>query len=193
MPGPREALLDAAYEAMVSGEWDGTRMADVARAAGVSRQTLYNEFGSRDALAREVAERETARFLACTDAAFETGTDDLSTAIESGVAETLRLAAVNPLIKAVLTSPHDSEVTPFFTTQADVILVAAAEQLTRHLRSRWPDLDLGDVALVADSLPRLTLSHVMSPGAAPEVVARRITAVALRCLSRPAPTHRELP
>lgn len=185
--------MDAAYEAMVSGDWDGTRMADVARVARVSRQTLYNEFGSRDALARAVAERETARFLACTDVAFEATDADLASAVECGVTEALRLAADNPLLKAVLTSPHDSQVTPFLTARADVILVAAGEQLTRHLRSRWPELDLGDVALVADTVPRLTLSHVMSPGAAPEVVARRITAVVLRCLSRPVPSDREKP
>ncbi len=41
----RDALLDAAYDAVVNGDWARTRMLDVARVAGVSRQTLYNEFG----------------------------------------------------------------------------------------------------------------------------------------------------
>jgi len=35
----RGALLNAAYDAAVSGDWARTRMADVARAAGVSRPT----------------------------------------------------------------------------------------------------------------------------------------------------------
>ena len=46
----RDALLDAAYDVVVAGDWQSARMVDVAAAAGVSRQTLYNEFGSKDAL-----------------------------------------------------------------------------------------------------------------------------------------------
>ena len=38
----RDLLLDAAADAVLSGaDWDRIRMADVAAAAGVSRQTLY--------------------------------------------------------------------------------------------------------------------------------------------------------
>src|SRR3954467_6796789 len=59
----RDALLAAAYDAAVSGDWARTRMLDVARAAGVSRQTLYNEFGSKDALAQAMAMREIEQFI----------------------------------------------------------------------------------------------------------------------------------
>ncbi|MGQ5228634.1 helix-turn-helix domain-containing protein, partial [Streptomyces sp. yara] len=38
--------------------WSAVRMVDVAAAAGVSRQTLYNEFGSKDGLARALVRRE---------------------------------------------------------------------------------------------------------------------------------------
>jgi AcrR family transcriptional regulator len=183
MPGQRNELLDAAYAAMVAGVWDRTRMVDIAAAAGVSRQTLYNAFGSRDALARAVAVRETARFLECTNAAFEQAGGDLAGAIESGVSEGLRLAAANPLVKAVLTAPHDSEAASFLTTRADVVLTACGEQITRRLRAGWPHLDLGDIALVAEMLPRLMLSHIVSPGAPHEIVARQLTKVVLRCLA----------
>ena len=50
----RDALLDAAYDAALAGDWERVRMADVAAAAGVSRQTLYYEFGSKDALAHVI-------------------------------------------------------------------------------------------------------------------------------------------
>ena len=54
----KDLLLDAAAEAVLSGVvWDRLRMADVAKAAGVSRQTLYYEFGSKDALAQALALR----------------------------------------------------------------------------------------------------------------------------------------
>ncbi|MGW7369491.1 TetR family transcriptional regulator, partial [Streptomyces sp. NPDC054841] len=47
MPTAREALLNAALTALSGLPWSGIRMVDVASAAGVSRQTLYNEFGSK--------------------------------------------------------------------------------------------------------------------------------------------------
>src|SRR5690606_13349312 len=59
MPAARESLLDAAYAALARRPWSAVRMVDVAAAAGVSRQTLYNEFGSKDGLARALVRRET--------------------------------------------------------------------------------------------------------------------------------------
>lgn len=50
MPAARESLLDAAYTALARRSWSTVRMVDVAAAAGVSRQTLYNEFGSKEGL-----------------------------------------------------------------------------------------------------------------------------------------------
>ncbi|MEW2633103.1 helix-turn-helix domain-containing protein [Streptomyces sp. NPDC048389] len=63
MPAARESLLNAALAALGDRPWSGVRMADVAAAAGVSRQTLYNEFGSKDGLARALVRREADAYL----------------------------------------------------------------------------------------------------------------------------------
>ncbi|MCT4355379.1 TetR/AcrR family transcriptional regulator [Streptomyces sp. Je 1-79] len=63
MPTAREALLDAALAALVELPWSAVRMVDVASAAGVSRQTLYNEFGSKEGLARALVRREADAYL----------------------------------------------------------------------------------------------------------------------------------
>ncbi|GAA3836800.1 TetR/AcrR family transcriptional regulator [Streptomyces chiangmaiensis] len=44
--------------------WPAVRMVDVAAMAGVSRQTLYNEFGSKEGLARALVRREADGYLA---------------------------------------------------------------------------------------------------------------------------------
>ncbi|AEY91586.1 TetR-family transcriptional regulator [Streptomyces hygroscopicus subsp. jinggangensis 5008] len=64
MPAARESLLDAAYTALARRPWSAVRMVDVAASAGVSRQTLYNEFGGKDGLARALVRREADGYLA---------------------------------------------------------------------------------------------------------------------------------
>ncbi|MFF5500626.1 TetR/AcrR family transcriptional regulator [Streptomyces roseolus] len=63
MPTAREALLDAALAALSRQPWSAVRMADLAVAARVSRQTLYNEFGSKEGLARALVRREADSYL----------------------------------------------------------------------------------------------------------------------------------
>ncbi|MEU8351319.1 TetR/AcrR family transcriptional regulator [Streptomyces sp. NPDC048845] len=108
MPTARESLLDAAYAALANRPWPGVRMVDVAAAAQVSRQTLYNEFGSKDGLARALVRREVDRYLAGVRAVLA-GPSAPAAAGAPGdrlaaVAEwTVRTARHNPLLRAVLT------------------------------------------------------------------------------------------
>lgn len=46
-------------------------MAEAASAAGVSRQTLYNEFGTRDELGQALVIRESDRFLDAVEEAID--------------------------------------------------------------------------------------------------------------------------
>src|ERR1700689_5972481 len=63
----RNTLLDAALEELHQRGWAQITMADIAHTAGVSRQTLYKEFGSRDEFAQALAQREAERFLAAVE------------------------------------------------------------------------------------------------------------------------------
>ncbi|MGP3926673.1 TetR/AcrR family transcriptional regulator [Streptomyces sp. 8N616] len=115
VPTARESLLDAAFAALAGRPWSGVRMVDVAAAAGVSRQTLYNEFGSKDGLARALVRREADAYLAGVDGALSTGAGAASHGADAdgGADPSGRLAAVadwtvrsarrSPLLRAVLT------------------------------------------------------------------------------------------
>ena len=61
-------ILDAAFDLTVSRGWAKVTMAELAAAAGVSRQSVYNEFGTREGVAQALVDREVARFLAVVDA-----------------------------------------------------------------------------------------------------------------------------
>ncbi len=170
----RDLLLDATADAVLSGvEWRRLRMADVARAAGVSRQTLYYEFGSRDALAEALAMREAARYIEGATAAMSGREGSPGEAVGAATEFTLREATSNPLLKAVLTDDSGG-LLPFLTTRSEALLAAAREHCATYLLATWPALDPRLVTLVADAVNRLTLSHLVLPGGRPDQVAADI-------------------
>src|SRR3954453_14336790 len=59
-----ERALDAAVELIATEGWGQMRMVDVGARVGVSRQTLYNVFGSKQGLGEALVMREADRFLA---------------------------------------------------------------------------------------------------------------------------------
>ncbi|MEU2617410.1 TetR/AcrR family transcriptional regulator [Streptomyces sp. NPDC007157] len=102
MPAARESLLDAAYTALARRPWAAVRMVDVAVTAGVSRQTLYNEFGSKEGLARALVRREADGYLAGVERALgsHTETRERLTATAEWMAAAAR---ENALVRAMLT------------------------------------------------------------------------------------------
>ena len=166
----REALLDAAYEAALAGEWERARMADVAAAAGVSRQTLYYEFGSKDALAQALAVREADRWTVGAEAARVGHEGTPAEAVAASMLWTLEEAGRNPLLKAVLTDDTGA-LLPFLTTRAQCLLDTARDRTASYLSEHWPSLPAADVRLVADVVNRLTFSHLVLPSGRPEQVA----------------------
>lgn len=181
----RDALLDAAYDAAVCGDWARTRMADVARAAGVSRQTLYNEFGSKDALAQAMAMREVERFIAGTEAALdEASPDDPIQAVGAAALYTFQQAADNPLLKAALIDTEGGLLS-FLTTRGEPAMTAARASFERYYAAHWPDLPAEDIAVAAETITRLTFSYLVLPGDAPaETIATSLAALAKKLLRK---------
>jgi AcrR family transcriptional regulator len=184
MPGIRKALLDAAYDTAVTTGWQRARMADVAAAAGVSRQTLYDQFGGRDGLAQHLALRETARFLDGVERAMDGHPDDVVAAVEAAAAYALRAARDNPLVRSILTEDGDAGLLPYMTTRAEPLLTAAKARLTHYFAEHWPDIDTGHADEVGEVVVRLALSYIVLPGTKPAHAARRIAAVAEHVLAR---------
>ncbi|MDQ0599052.1 AcrR family transcriptional regulator [Streptomyces canus] len=145
MPAARESLLDAAYTALARRPWSTVRMVDVAAAAGVSRQTLYNEFGSKEGLARALVRREADSYLAGVERALATHSDarDRLTATAEWTAAT---AKDNALVRALLTGCW-SERLPSPTLSA----VPSSSAVPAQRRADGPLPSPGDfVALVRD-------------------------------------------
>jgi AcrR family transcriptional regulator len=184
----RDALLDAAYDVVVAGSWPAARMLDVAAAAGVSRQTLYNEFGSKDAFAQALAMREAQRFIDGTNRCLdELSPNGPAAAVAAATEWTIREASNNPLLKAVLTD-DTSELLPYITTRGEAIIGASRSNIETYWRAHWPATDAETVALAAETVARLTISYLILPSDGPdgsaEAIASRMSTLVERLLMK---------
>jgi AcrR family transcriptional regulator len=155
----------------------------VARAAGVSRQTLYNEFGSKDALAQALAMREVARFIEGTERALdEAHPDDPIQAVAAAALSTLHRAADNPLLKAALVD-DTSGLLAYLTTRGEPVINAARASFENYYATHWPTLSPDAITLAAETITRLTLSHVVLPASMPaETIAAQFADLARKLL-----------
>ncbi|MEU1309763.1 helix-turn-helix domain-containing protein [Streptomyces cinnamoneus] len=208
MPAARELLLDAAFTALGARPWHGVRMVDVAAAAGVSRQTLYNEFGSKDGLARALVRRETDAFLTGAERSLAeaAATGDAGDCCAAAALWTLRTARTNPFVRAALTGCRGDRLPP---AAAPPVPPPRAPRDGRPPRGPTPGLlaerirdsaaaaigrstppqdgpDGEGVLRACEAAVRLTLSYVIAPAATDEEAAREVARL-VRALLRYAP------
>ncbi|HYP56030.1 MAG TPA: TetR family transcriptional regulator [Solirubrobacterales bacterium] len=167
----RDTLFAAARDELQRRAWSRITMADVARAAGVSRQTLYNEFGSRDEFAQAFVIHEGERFMDGVDAAVREHFDDPRAAVAAALEAFLRTAGEDPLVRIVITDDGTGGMLPFVTTQGMPVVQWATARLTATIEEGWPQAPSEKARLLAETLVRLAISHVTAPGEAPRVTA----------------------
>jgi AcrR family transcriptional regulator len=169
----RETLFRAARDELEHRAWSEITMADVAAAAGVSRQTLYKEFGSRDEFAQAFVIHEGERFLDGVEAAVRENLDDARAAVGAAFEAFLSAAGEDPLVRIML-SDDGGGMLPFVTTQGMPVVHWATARLTAVIEEGWPQAPGPKTKLLAESLVRLAISHVTAPSDSPETTAAAV-------------------
>jgi AcrR family transcriptional regulator len=159
----RDTLLDAARDLLGQRDWADITMADIAKAAGVSRQTLYSEFGSRAEFAQALFLREADRFLAAVEQAVNSNLEDPVTALAAAFDVFLTAAAENPLIRSVVSGEGNETLLPYVTTQGQAVVGQAAERLAAVISAGWPHVDRDAIGLLAECVVRLAISYAALP------------------------------
>jgi AcrR family transcriptional regulator len=167
----RETLFAAARDEVQQRPWSEITMAEIAAAAGVSRQTLYNEFGSRNEFAQAFVIHEGERFLDAVDAAVREHLDDPRAAIGAALETFLRTAGEDPLVRILLGDDGTAGLLPFVTTQGMPVVQWATARLTATIEAGWPQAPPPKARLLAESLVRLAISHVTAPADSPDAIA----------------------
>jgi AcrR family transcriptional regulator len=159
----RNTLLDAACHELEGRQWADVTMADIAVAAGVSRQTLYKEFGSREEFAQVLVLREAESFLDAVEKSVNEHLSDPSRALGAALDLFLTEAAENPLLRAVVMEDGAEELLALLTTHGKPLVERAADRLTEVMVSGWPLMRRRDAELLSDVLVRLAISYAALP------------------------------
>lgn len=160
MPAARESLLEAAGAALAARPWPSVRMVEIAAAAGVSRQTLYNEFGGKGGLGCALVRREGERYLEGVERAL--ATPGRTAERLAAVAEwTVRAARAYPLVRALLTGFWQPDLPPPGRAPGPGEMARAVRD--RAAAALMPAEDVQRCELAV----RLALSYVVAPGEEP--------------------------
>jgi AcrR family transcriptional regulator len=171
----RTTVLDVVREELRTRSWADLKMAEVARLAGVSRQTLYNEFGSRGDLAQAFVLREVDRFVEAVQDAVTSNMEDPVAALAAAFEVFLTAAAEDPLVRSILGGGDGThELLPLVTTQGEPVLVRATSRLGAFLVENWPELDGEDITLLAEAVVRLAISYAALPASPSGMTGRSI-------------------
>lgn len=158
-------ILDAALAVMSRHGLSRLALEDVAREAGLSRQTVYRYVGSRDGLIQATILREEEVFLERMRTA-AAAHHELEPALRAAIGSALSSARSHPLLDRLLQTEPEA-LLPFLTDGTGPVLSAAQTVVVELLTRYAPHLDERRRARAADAATRLIVSYAISPADAP--------------------------
>ena len=167
----RDSVLEAMRELLLSRDWSAITLADVARAAGISRQTIYNEFGSRQGLAQGYALRLADRLVNAVEDAIYSNVGDVYAAFLQGFRAFFSESAADPLVISLLSGVAKPDLLQIITTDSGPIITHCSARLTSSFMHSWVKASEDDAGMLARAIVRLALSYVSFPPEADHDVA----------------------
>ncbi len=177
----REQTLAVATELLLEQGWDRVRVGQIAERVGVSRPTIYAEFGNKEGIAESLVFAETQRFLVGIEGRLDQHADDPEKAVRSAIRYTFREADNSPLLRAALTSAGNvnDSILPFLTTRPQPLLFSATETLVNWFVEHFPDVVRAPMVDAIDAVVRLVVSNLMFPGEHPRKTPTKVGNVAV--------------
>jgi len=168
----RDSILDGMRELLTARDWSSITLSDVAKTAGISRQTIYNEFGSRQGLAEGYALRLADRLVDAVDHAIDANVGDVYAAFLQGFRAFFTESAADPLVISLLTGGTKPDLLQIITTDSGPIIARCSERLTATFQHSWVRASDEDAGILARAVVRLCMSYVSMPPEADHDVAR---------------------
>lgn len=167
----RDTVLDAMRDELLAKDWSAVTLSDVARTAGISRQTIYNEFGSRQGLAQAYAMRLADRLVGAVAGAIDTNVGNVYAAFLEGFRAFFADSAADPLVISLLSGEAKPDLLQLITTDSAPIISRASERLATAFTQTWLATSDDDAGVLSRAIVRLCLSYVSMPPEADHDVA----------------------
>jgi AcrR family transcriptional regulator len=178
-----QRILDAAFGAVRDFGISRTTVEDVAQRAGLSRQTVYRYFPSKDHLVIALVLREEEKFIEGTRSAFSSE-ESFEDAFGRAITFCLDYAREHPLLDRLLATDQETFL-PYLTTRGQPVIVRAREALMELVEERAPSADRQALRDLLDAAIRATLSYILTPsGRPPAAVARAMARALVAAISR---------
>lgn len=181
-------IVDAACEMSLEVGWSALTMGLLADRVGVSRQTIYNEMGSKGQLARLVVHEANARLLNLVGRVFDAVPGQASDEVPAGVRQLVGAIAADPLLTALVATVQgvDSGAFPMAHVEPQELVAdlsdALDDALARNLSGVELDLTEAERSIASSALVRLVLCTVAQPGSSQAQAADDLAWVAARLL-----------
>ncbi|TCN57124.1 TetR family transcriptional regulator [Rhodococcus sp. SMB37] len=159
----RTTILDAMRGLLLERDWSAVTMSDVARAAGISRQTLYKEFSSRQGLAQGYALRLVDEFADAVADSVYAHVGDARAALVDGFGSYFVASAADPLVRSLLDGEAKPDLLRLITTDAAPILERGAGRLADTFANSWISAPTADAVMLARVVVRVALSFISMP------------------------------
>jgi AcrR family transcriptional regulator len=167
----RDSILDGMRELLLSRDWSSITLSDVARAAGISRQTIYNEFGSRQGLAQGYALRLADRLVDVIDDEIRRNEGNIYSAFVQGFRAFFAESAADPLVISLLNGEAKPDLLQLITVDSAPIITHCSQRLTSSFETSWVKASDEDAGVLARAIVRLAMSYVSMPPEADHDVA----------------------
>lgn len=167
----RDSILDGMRDLLLTRDWSAITLSHVASAAGISRQTIYNEFGSRQGLAQAYALRLADRLVDQIDDAIEGNVGDVYSAFLQGFRDFFTESAADPLVTSLLTGAIKPDLLQLITTDSGPIISHCSQRLTATFMHSWVTCSEDDAGILARAIVRLAMSYISMPPEADHDVA----------------------
>lgn len=165
------------HELLGAQDWSAVTMSDVAKAAGLSRQTLYSTFGNRQGLAQAYALQLAETFAGEIRDSIERHPGEIDLALREGINGFLRSSSRDPLVRALVTGDIKPDLLRLVTTEAGPLIERATAVLTPALSQSWMGIHEKQARLAASIIARVGISFISLPPDDPDQLASGLTEV----------------
>lgn len=145
---PEEQILDAAYDLVLAVGVRRLNMAELGRAAGVSRATLYRRFANVDAVVAALTTRELGRLA---EQAFTRRGKDVRSTVVGAIVAMVQAVRVHPLTRKIIDVDPEF-LLPYLVRRRGTSTDAQLDLLTQALRNSDGSIRRGNRTVQARAL-----------------------------------------